>query len=637
MVSADGGLRQALGTLELDPSGAPVTGWTRAHHEFVADHSLLALRPWASAGHARFALPGPVSNAGPASDGLEAFARSFLAVGFRLGTGIDDPHDHAGFYAAGLTAGTDPASAERWPRMTEVRQARVEAAAIAIALHESRRWIWDRLDPGVQERLVDWLSEAIGGDYGDNNWRWFANVTQAFLRSVGGPHDASETSENLEFLDGCYLGDGWYSDGRPGGRTGNVDWYNAWVMHLFSLWYCRILGDQAPPGLLERYRSRLAAFLPSGARLFGDNGAPLFQGRSLVYRFAATAAFWAGPIFEVDTLAPGVVRRLGSGALRYFVEQDCYDENDLLSLGWHGRFEPMRQGYSGPGSPYWADLGFAGLLLGPDHPVWTEPEAELPDADGVRPATPPGWLVGRHDGLARVVNHGTDHCGPEPRPEDPQYCRFGYSTATAPVPLSVGEPGSEAPPDNQVTLRDGRGRWSHRRPIELLTISGDTAISRHVAHFVEPGHVDEPGEPRESGSTELQQPGPEIVVGSVLRGPIEVRAVRVGPGGPSCRLFISGFAVPRGDPALAHDVRPLLGDLITGRSVHSLANPFGDHLDVAWAATPGILNTGELYAVGVALQASDAAEVSWPTLSRTGSTLQICWPDGTRQDLTLDG
>ena len=78
------GMSEQLTDLELDHQRSPLTGWTRDHHVVVADRTLAALRSWASPGHARFALPGPASNAGPASDGLEAFARSFLSVGFLL-------------------------------------------------------------------------------------------------------------------------------------------------------------------------------------------------------------------------------------------------------------------------------------------------------------------------------------------------------------------------------------------------------------------------------------------------------------------------------------------------------------------------------------------------------------------------
>ncbi|MDX2973945.1 DUF6332 family protein [Kribbella solani] len=38
------------------------TGWTRAELVELADRSLLALRPWATPGHARFDLPGPAES-----------------------------------------------------------------------------------------------------------------------------------------------------------------------------------------------------------------------------------------------------------------------------------------------------------------------------------------------------------------------------------------------------------------------------------------------------------------------------------------------------------------------------------------------------------------------------------------------
>jgi hypothetical protein len=95
----------------------PGENWTRGDLVQFADRSLLALRRWATPGRARFDLPGPASGSGPVSDGLEAFARSFLAVGFRLAAADADSHDHAGWYAGGLAAGTDPYSPERGPSL----------------------------------------------------------------------------------------------------------------------------------------------------------------------------------------------------------------------------------------------------------------------------------------------------------------------------------------------------------------------------------------------------------------------------------------------------------------------------------------------------------------------------------------
>src|SRR4051812_15588349 len=86
---------------------SPVTGWTRAHWESVADHLLRSVVPYATPGLAQYRLPGPASRSGPVSDGLEGYARTFLLAAFRLaGTGP------AGGGAAG--GGPDPELVDRY-------------------------------------------------------------------------------------------------------------------------------------------------------------------------------------------------------------------------------------------------------------------------------------------------------------------------------------------------------------------------------------------------------------------------------------------------------------------------------------------------------------------------------------------
>ncbi|XES01174.1 DUF2264 domain-containing protein [Streptomyces sp. S1D4-11] len=84
---------------------------------------------------------------------------------------------------------------------------------------------------------------------------------------------------------------------------------------------------------------------------------------------------WAGVLADATPLAPGLTRRLASGALKHFAEHGVPDEQGLLSLGWYRPFLPVTQRYSGPASPYWASKAFLGLLLPADHPVWTAPES----------------------------------------------------------------------------------------------------------------------------------------------------------------------------------------------------------------------------------------------------------------------
>src|SRR3954453_24228353 len=203
---------------------------------------LAAARRHASPSHAHITFPGPEGGYGRAIDGLEGYARSFLLAGFRIagegGAGLDDLADR---YARGLTAGTDPAHPERWVRLAEHPQAKVEAASIALILDLTRPWIWDRLDPRAQERVVGYLAPAVGDDtYPRINWVWFRLVVQTFLRSVGGPWSAGDMAEDLATHDSFVRPDG----SLPDGSERSYDHYAGWALHLYPVLWARMAGAQ---------------------------------------------------------------------------------------------------------------------------------------------------------------------------------------------------------------------------------------------------------------------------------------------------------------------------------------------------------------------------------------------------------
>lgn len=455
-----------------DPTLSPLTGWTRAHWESIADRLLDGLLPYATPSLAQYRLPGPPSHSGPWSDGLEGFARSFLLAAFRI-AGSEGRVGPALIerYAAGLAAGTDPHHAEHWPPIIDRAQPMVEAASIALALHESRPWLWDHLDDGVRQRVCAWLGGFVGADVNDSNWRLFQVITEEFLASVGAPHSRGEIDAGLARLDDWYRGGGWYTDGD--GRK--FDYYNAWALHLYPVLWARIAGPRADPATVTRHRARLREFLAVHQHFFGSDGAPVHQGRSLTYRFAATAPLWAGALADATPLPPGRTRRLASGALKHFAERGVPDERGLLSLGWYRPFRPVTQRYSGPASPYWASKAFLGLLLPADHPVWTASEEPAPvDTRDVSLALPaPGWLLHSTtaDGIVRLVNHGSDRLPPPPATDDdsPHYARFAYSSATAPETPGV---------DNHLALLSPDGTPSPRGRIHPLGTEAGRAGSR---------------------------------------------------------------------------------------------------------------------------------------------------------------
>ncbi|MDT0543721.1 DUF2264 domain-containing protein [Streptomyces lonegramiae] len=636
----------------------------RAHWERTADQLLLAVRPYATHEHALIDLPGVPSVNGAHSDGLEGFARTFLLAGFRLaGGGGNDPHDIAGWYAQGLAAGTDPENPERWPTFTECNQAKVEAASIALALHETRPLIWDRLDDQVRQRVLDWLAPMVGDPMPGNNWIWFQGITEAFARTVGGQWRQQDLDRIIALTDGWYAGDGWYSDGLTGGAHRNFDHYNGWAMHLYPLWFCRILGDAAPGGLLDRYRARLHRFLADQRLLIGANGSPLIQGRSLTYRHAALASLWTGALFDATPLAPGETRALANRMLHHFTDHGAMDERGLLTLGWHRPYRGILQAYSGPASPYWASKGFIGLALPPDHPVWTEDEAQLAiDQGNVTRALPaPGWLVSgtAADGVVRVVNHGGDHADPaRPHADDPCYARFAYSTHTAPE--TPGDPtagpgacADTGPLDNAVVLLDAAGRASHRRPATRISMAGATAVSRSRAHWPQDATWDPFG-----GPDTPYVLGPWVTVGSALRGSIEVRAVRVDPAAgdePTGHVLrIGGWSLavdPQGAPCAAQGatarvagVDGLVSSLIGahGLSAASVVPGADSNALGAASATPvvrtdGPAAHGTLHVALVHLGGSDPDSLPRVTTRAEGTTLvaDVTWADGARDAIRL--
>ncbi|MET8410895.1 DUF2264 domain-containing protein [Streptomyces sp. NPDC005195] len=461
--------------LPEDRALSPYTGCTRAHWEAAADSLLAAVAPYATGDGALYHLPADrTSWSGRLSDGLEGYARTLLLAALRRDEKVLER------YADGLAAGT----AGVWPRVRDRSQPLVEAASVALALRLTRPLLWDRLDDAVRQRAAGWLGDALTAEPWPCNWELFPVTVGGFLAEIGHEPEAARAAvdRGLDRIEQWYLGDGWYSDGP--GRA--FDYYNGWAMHLYPVLHARLAGDER---LLDLYGGRLARHLEDYARLFGADGAPVHQGRSLTYRFATAAPMWLGALTGRTPLAPGATRRLASGVLRHFLDRGAVDGRGLLTLGWHGPDESVLQGYSGPASPYWASKGFLGLLLPPDDEVWTAREEPGPTdrADAVTPVGPPNWLLQTtaSDGLVRLHNHGSEDVR-----YDPYYTRLAYSTVTRPsaqddacASTDSGAPADGGAPAGGSPLRDNSvivGGDPSRTRIEPLGAGSGWVASRHT-------------------------------------------------------------------------------------------------------------------------------------------------------------
>ena len=622
--------------------------WSRDRWVAYSDRLLSAARAHLSSGGAQVRYPGAEGGYGRDVDGLEGFTRTLLIAGFRIagerGIGVDDLIE---FCLRGITAGVDPAGSDRWVRLTEHAQAKVEAASIALILDMTRPWVWDRLDEVTRRRVIDYLAPVVGDDsYPQTNWLWFRVVVQTFLRSVGGPWSQADIDADLALHDSLVRADGWISDGFER----SYDHYVGWALHLYPELWSRMLGAaELAVGREARDIELLDRYLGDALALVGADGSPLLQGRSLIYRFAAAAPFWAGVIAEVPSWSAGTLRHAATRIVAHFDDHGVPDRSGVLSLGWHGAWPALAQSYSGPGSPYWAAKGLLGLSLPADHPVWAAKPEPLPveTGDTLRAIVAPGWIVsGTHaDGIVRVINHGTDHAVEGTMSADsPLYARLGYSTATSPL---LDDDSWHHPLDQSVVLVDAHGRSTHRSGMRLLPVRVEDhgvgiAGSTWDAHWLDP----QPSVHRHgSGLAGRMTSAGRLNVHSLVRGAWEVRVFRLealeaesGVTG----IRVGGWPIAGSETALrvtddtaiarAGDVtsslRSLLGKGQADVQGRTDASPLGRASAVPVLDYPAVVGIWNAALVGLSEAAGDATALLDLTEHPGELALTVTWPDG---------
>lgn len=460
---------------------------TRADWTATADRWLSAIRERGGDDPAGVVLPGRVTRDGVRRESMETICRSFLLASARIaGAPAGDPQAEAliGFYARAIVDGTSTDHRSRWPRgvtcrppLTGVTNSIVEAANLSFGLYIAGDRFWTRLTTEQQAQLLDWLRHHARLDVWGNNWQLFPAMAEAFIRYRGGDASGLRNERRVARVEGWYLGDGWYTDGPDHA----IDYYNAWAIHPYLWAWYRMTGRSDTPEA-QRQLARLAAFVESFESFVAGDGALVHFGRSLTYRTAALAPLWCAEISGVNPLGSARTRELASAVLGNFVGHGVGADGQLR-LGWYREFLPAMQDYSGFGSPYLAGIGFLGLALDAEHPVWAEageprcPEPFTRVLDGT------GLTLSSAGGDAPVVliNHGTDHTDLPVQPhgirdtDDPHYASFAYSTHTAP---EVGA-GWLAAADGHVCLFDEQGRPSRRVSLRGSTTRRPLSASVH--------------------------------------------------------------------------------------------------------------------------------------------------------------
>jgi hypothetical protein len=428
-----------LAIVARDTRSAPLTGLTRASWTAIAQRMLEGLlhhsdglrdriRPPVSfvSNYPRLERDGSVY--GLQEEYLEAFCRSLWMAGPLL---TNDPawclggRSVADYYreylVRGATAG-DPAALGigQGPHPTPHI---MEAAAVCIALRQSRAVLWDPLAPAERARIAGWLDAVRARPVNGNNWRWFSVIVETFLKTEGYAHDAGRVRGHLDAIRAFHVDAGWSRD------LDKFDYYAAWSLQFYPVFWALWDGDNDPE-LRDEFAERNDRFLEGFVHLFSRDGALPRWGRSPIYRFGAAAPLAAAFLrTSKPSIDPGFARRLASGALLQFVERPGFLRDGIPTLGWLDEQPEIVDHYSGVASPYWCAKLFCALSLPHASPFWTATEnAGYWDDPPVRYDIGRTGLWVEHDARS---GHTRLHAPQSAAPGDARYHAPHFDTADA--------------------------------------------------------------------------------------------------------------------------------------------------------------------------------------------------------------
>jgi hypothetical protein len=246
---------------------------------------------------------------------------------------------------------------------------------LTIALQIGERDLWTPLTPAERAQIARWLGTSRGSGIVNNNHLFMSVHILEFLEKYGYAQrtDRAVIETHLDQLETMHRGSGWFEDGI----NQAFDHYNAYAFHFYGLMWTHLHGRRDEQRA-QRWRQWSRLFVRDYSHFFAASGEHPAFGRSICYRFNGINVFGLALAENCTELAPGMLRRLCTRSLDFFLRHPIYQDQGCLNLGFTDRFDRIVEPYSCAASPYWAAKGFTPLLLPPAHAFWNDPEAPLP-------------------------------------------------------------------------------------------------------------------------------------------------------------------------------------------------------------------------------------------------------------------
>ena len=448
------------------------------------------LLPFFSAGKARVQIDASTSTWDRAACDLEGFARPLFGIAPLVAGG--GRFNHWDIYREGLANGTNSAHPEYWGDVPDTDQRHVEAAALAYAILLCPDHIWTPLNEDAKRNVAAWLVMSRNGKHGSNNHKFFRILVDLALESVGIPFDNSGTELYLNDLESLYIDDGWYRDGEDPGDTHRIDYYNAFAMHYYGLFYAVHRPQDKRRAAL--FKTRAFLFARNFQNWFADSGANVPFGRSLAYRHCVVAFWGYLAVAGVEAVSWGWIKGIYMRNLRWWASQPISRQDGIVTLGYAYPNQFIAERYLSPGSSYWCMKAFSPLSLSADHPFWTAEELSMGERQEIKAFSIPGMVFMHQPSHTTMLVSGPGTKQqmrgiPEKYNKFAYSSRYGFSVESDPLGFQNGAF------DNMLALSDDGVHYRVREHYEEATLADDILFSRwrpwsdvEIKTWLIPGH-----------------------------------------------------------------------------------------------------------------------------------------------------
>ena len=251
-------------------------------------------------------------------------------------------------------------------------QTLLELGSLAISMKAAQAVLWDPLTKAQKDSLAATMLSYGEGPTIGSNWMFFNVFILSFLKDQGYVVNEGYLESNLKKLLARYRGEGWYNDAPA------YDYYSAWAYQIYGPIWAEMFGKKQYPQYAAQFLKNQHDMVDNYPYMFSGEGKMNMWGRSICYRFAATAPLSLYEYGESDDVNYGWMRRIASSTLLQFMENPEFLEDGIPTMGFYGPFAPAVQIYSCRGSVYWCGKAFLSLLLPESADFWSATENNGP-------------------------------------------------------------------------------------------------------------------------------------------------------------------------------------------------------------------------------------------------------------------